>query len=579
MGIGVAADLALTMIDLSCRDWFEKLKAGRPPLPDDLPVDQDEAAAAVKIFCKLRLPDVPGQPLLGDVSAQWAKDFIAAIFGTVHLNQERTVILGRTVRKFFQLVPKKNSKTTNGAAIMLTALLRNRRPNADFLLVGPTQATAELAYDQAQGMINADPWLSKRFQSRDHIKTIEDRRNGSTLRVRSFDNKVMTGVKPVAVLVDELHELGKIPYAAKVMAQIEGGIIANPEGFVVIITTQSDDKPTGVFKSELEHARAVRDGVYQGGETLPMIYEFPLDVQADDKEPWHDPKLWPLVLPNLGRSVTIDRLLPKFREAREKGDEAFAIWASQHLNIQVDVAIKDDGWPGALFWDAAADATLTLDELIARAEVATVGFDGGGLDDLFGAAVVGREKVTRRWLIWNHAFAHPLVLERRKEIASTLKDFEAEKSLTFCDDPQDMAVAFAGIAAKVKGAGLLPKKNAVGFDPNNVGTIVEELALVDIEGEMLKRLLQGPALSPALWGLEYKLANKTLRHSGLGLMSWVVGNAKVEVRGNGNMITKQVSGRAKIDPFIATLCAAILMSWNPEAVGISVYRERGALVL
>ncbi len=48
-------------------------------------------------------------------------------------------------------------------------------------------------------------------------------------------------------------------------------------------------------------------------------------------------------------------------------------------------------------------------------------------------------------------------------------------------------------------------------------------------------------------------------------MNWVVGNAKVEVKGNGNMVTKQISGRAKIDPLIAMLCAAILMSWNPEA--------------
>ena len=68
------------------------------------------------------------------------------------------------------------------------------------------------------------------------------------------------------------------------------------------------------------------------------------------------------------------------------------------------------------------------------------------------------------------------------------------------------------------------------------------------------------------------------RQSGLDLMSWVVSNAKVEVKGNGNMVTKQVSGRAKIDPLIATFCAAILMSWNPDA-RLSVYRERGLLVL
>jgi phage terminase large subunit-like protein len=84
--------------------------------------------------------------------------------------------------KIFALVPKKNSKTTGGAAVALTALLMNERPNAELLLVGPTQEIAQLAFDQASGMIEADPdgYLQKRFLVRDHVKTIEDRLTGSS---------------------------------------------------------------------------------------------------------------------------------------------------------------------------------------------------------------------------------------------------------------------------------------------------------------------------------------------------------------------------------------------------------------
>lgn len=567
------------MLDLSCRDWFEKLKAGVPPLPDNLPIDEEEAAAAITVFEKLRLPDVPGKPLLRDVSARWARDFVGAIFGLVEMNEDRTIVVNRNVRKFFQLVPKKNSKTTNGAAIMMTALLRNRRPNAEFLLVGPTQATAELAYDQAAGMIAADPWLKKRFHTKDHQKTIEDRKNGAKLKIKSFDNKVMTGVKPVAVLVDELHELGKISYAQKVMTQIEGGIIANPEGFVVIITTQSDEPPAGVFKLELEHARAVRDGLYEGGETLPMLYEFPLTMQADEKKPWEDPKLWRLVLPNLGRSITIDRLLPKFRENKEKGLEPFKVWASQHLNVQIGVAISGDGWRGADYWAGRGDTSMTLENLLDRSEVVTFGGDGGGLDDLLSAAVIGREKGTRRWLLWNHAFAYEGVLEIRKDIASRLLDFKKEGSLTICKTAGDLMEQFAALFARVLASGKLPEKNAVGLDPNNVAAMIEALVEKGMTDAMLRRLLQGPALSPAWWGMEMKLADRTLLHAGLDLMGWCVGNAKVERRANGILITKQLAGSAKIDPLIAAGCAAILMSWNPEAKGPSVYETRGLLTV
>ncbi len=53
-------------------------------------------------------------------------------------------------------------------------------------------------------------------------------------------------------------------------------------------------------------------------------------------------------------------------------------------------------------------------------------------------------------------------------------------------------------------------------------------------------------------------------HGGQPLMAWCVGNARVEPRGNAILITKQASGRGKIDPLMALFNAVSLMSLNPE---------------
>lgn len=578
--------------DFSCPDWADRLRAGKSLLPD-LPLDLEEGERAVAIFNKLRLPDVPGQPTMGEAAGEWARDIVRAIFGSMVDGE-------RIVRKVTAVVPKKNAKTTNGAGIAMTALLMNERPRAEFVLVGPTQEIADTAFQQASGMIEADPYLKKRFLVQEHIKTIKDRVLKSKLKIKTFDMKVATGSKPVMVLIDELHLMGSVHFASRVIGQLLGGMIANPEAFAVIITTQSDEPPAGVFKTELDYARGVRDGRIKGGNTLPLIFEFPEAMQVDPAKPWRDPANWPMVLPNLGLSITIKRLIEEYAEAREKGEEEERRWASQHLNVQIGLALHTDRWRGADYWEGAADSTLTLESLLQRCEVAVAGIDGGGLDDLFALCIAGRERETKKWLYWFRAWAQPDVL-KRKEIAPRLLDFVDDGDLVMCNDnppevalpdldeaDEDVFVAppdFEGqdireiveLIQTVKDSGLLPEKGSIGLDPQGVGALVDALAGIGLEHPAVVGVTQGYKLASAVWSMERKLKRRTAVHGGTRMMNWCIGNAKVEQRGNAVIITKQAAGKAKIDPLIAGLNATKLLEANPMAKLPSVYQRRGIL--
>ncbi|HEY8593298.1 MAG TPA: terminase TerL endonuclease subunit [Sphingomicrobium sp.] len=498
------------------------------------------------------------------------RDLVAPLFGSIDADGVRHV------GEFLTLVPKKNIKTTGGAGIMLTALLAEDPKlsrNQQFHLYGPTQPIAELAFWQAVGMIRADPegYLQKRFHIREHLKSIKDLATDNELKVKTFDMKVSTGTIPKGVLVDELHILGSMHYAQRVIGQIRGGLITRRDSFLGFITTQSDEPPAGAFRAELMMARAIRDGrmTGKGARMLPLLYEFPEEVQTGDV--WREPRIWHQVNPNLNFSVTLDRLEADWEQAQEKGEEEVRRWASQHLNVEVGLALHSQRWRGADHWQAAAEPKTcgTLKQLLERCEVVVVCADGGGLDDLFGLCAGGREKGSKRWLYWQHAWALRDVLELRKEIAPKLLRFEKDGDLTLVDSAAEIIAGVVRIVEQVKASGLMPAKAAVGVDPFGIGAIVEALEDIGLEvGEPNYQVVpvgQGSKLSSAVWSMEWKLRDGMLAHSGSPLMNWCVGNAKAEQRGDAVLITKEAAGKAKIDPLIATFMVTKLLEANPEA--------------
>lgn len=559
----------------ACPDWFERLKDGRSLIPD-LPIDEEKAEKGLRIFERLRVPDIDDKPTLGEACGPWFKEIVRTIFGSVDDDGKRHVA------EIFALVGKKNSKTTYSGGLMLALLLANKVPRAEILFVGPTQEIADTAFQQAVGMIEEDEegYLQKRFHVQDHRKVIKDRVTKAFIKIKTFDMKVMTGSKPIIVLLDELHIMGAISYASRVIRQIRGALVRRKDSLFVIITTQSDEEPAGAFLTELEYARAVRDGrIVDHVRLLPILYEFPEAMQIDEDKPWMDSRNWPLVMPNLGRSLHLENMVADFETERRKGDEALQLWASQHLNVQVGLALHGERWRGVDYWLGAADRSITIDHLMDVCDVIVAGIDGGGLDDLLGLCLMGRHRETRKWLWWGRAWAQSDVLKLRTDIAERLRDFERDGDLVICKHSTQDLVDVASILETIWNSGLMPEKGAIGLDPQAVAALVDEITGRGIPDEALVAVSQGFRLSSAIWGAERKLKDGTMKHCGSRMLNWCAGNAKAQQSGNAVIITKAAAGKAKIDPIIAGFNAVSLLSRNPEAAGSSVYRERGLLAV
>lgn len=557
-------------------DWEERILKGLSLIPD-LPLFEAVADKALQIFKRLRVPDLPGNPTYGEVCEDWVFDFVQAVFGSYDPETKR-----RMISEFFLLIPKKNGKSSIAAAIIVTAAILNERPEAELILIAPTQKIANIAFKQARGIIRLDPDLGGAdgmgkeggiFLVQGHLKQITHQTTGATIMILSADGDVVTGSKAAFILVDETHVLASKVKAPDIFLELRGGLASRPEGFLLQITTQSKDRPTGQFEKELETARAVRDGKI-ALPVLAVLYELPQDMA--EKEAWRDPATWGLVNPNLGISVDVPFLRAAFAKAKEEGPEALALFASQHLNVQVGIGLKSGRWIGADYWPQAARDGIDLDYIIATSEVVVAGLDGGGLDDLLGLCVLGRHAETKAWMAWAKAWADRDVLTLRQKIAPELLALEEAGDLVLVDNIEDEAnPAIVELCARIRTAELFPEQDGIGMDPEGVGSIIDALVDAGFGIEDIRAVSQGYKLNGAIKTAPVKLKTGKMLHGGQRLMTWCVGNARAEARGNAVIVTKAESGSAKIDPLMAFFNAVQLMSWNPVAAGAKTYAYTG----
>ena len=540
----------------ACTDWEQKLRAGQSIIPR--PLFAQEAEAGLAVLRELKIVDAPGSPTIGESCAEWVFDFAGAIFGAYDYTTGR-----RMISEYMLCIPKKNSKSTIAAGIMLTALIRNWRMSAEFIILAPTKEIADNSFKPAADMVKHDEELRDLMHVQPHLRTITNRQTGATLKVVAADGDTVGGKKAVGVLIDEAWLFGKNVKAPDIIREATGGLASRPEGFVIWLTTQSNEPPAGVFREKLKYSRAVRDGRIDDNQFLPVIYEFPQDMIKNGEarliENFH------LVNPNMGFSVDEAFLRRSFKMAEEAGEEELRGFLAKHANIEVGLALLSERWAGADFWEIQGKRPgLSFDDLLRMCEVIDIGIDGGGLDDLLGFAAIGRHRNTREWLLWNHAWAHPSVLTRRQTVAANFHDFAKDHNLTLVEQIGQDVEQVASLVARVEQSGLLDK---VGLDPAGIGAILDALVEAGVPEEKVIGISQGWKLGGAIKTAERKLAEGGLIHGGQPMMAWCCGNAKVEPRGNSILITKQASGSAKIDPLMATFNAVTLLSLNPEGRG------------
>ena len=249
----------------ACPDWRERIVAGQSLLPCP-PLFPQEAEDALAVFRALPIVDVMGKPSFGDISRDWVYDLPSAVFGAYNPDTGR-----REINTFFELISKKNTKSTRAAGIMITELIRNQRFSAEFNILAPTLEVAKNSAEPAMDMVAEHPELRRILKPITHQRMIEHRETGAFLKIVAADSETVSGKKTTGLLIDELWLFGKRANAKNMLREAMGGLASRPEGFVIALTTQSDEPPAGVMLDWLKRFRDIRDGSLVNPRALGIL--------------------------------------------------------------------------------------------------------------------------------------------------------------------------------------------------------------------------------------------------------------------------------------------------------------------
>jgi phage terminase large subunit-like protein len=299
------------------------------------------ACGFIQDLCRNTIGPSAGQYI---VLRPWQHEILHGLFDKAGQPSHRYAYIG---------LPRKNGKSTLGAALAIYALVAMGEPGAQVYSCAGDRKQASIVFDEAKRMVRAEPELAELIRvQRWHLEGP----NNSIYRVLSADAELQQGLNPSFVIFDEVHvQPNRDLWDAMVL-----GMGARKNPMIVGITTAGFDKTTLAWDL---YERGKRGELY-------FWWKEPADRNAD----WLDPKVWAEANPAFGdflfaESVTEDAKITPEASFRRYHLNQWTSTYSSWFPHGAWAAIEDKGRP----FDPARDFIAFLDGSWANDSTGIVG--------------------------------------------------------------------------------------------------------------------------------------------------------------------------------------------------------------
>jgi phage terminase large subunit-like protein len=251
-------------------------------------------------FCRRFLVHVKGpktgQPL--ELAPWQIKRVVRPLFDTV-LPDKR-----RQYRVCYLTCPRKQGKSTLGAAIALYLLYADGEGGAEIISAASSADQAAIIFDTASSMVQRSPAL--RDMTMIYRRELRVPSLGASYRVISAEAGTAHGLNLHGAVIDELHVWPERELYDALMTSTGGR--SQP---LVFIATTAGDNEHSICAEVHRHAEQVRDGVVEDPQLLPVIYAAPDDAD------WTDENVWRACNPALGDFRSWEEMRAFARQAKD----------------------------------------------------------------------------------------------------------------------------------------------------------------------------------------------------------------------------------------------------------------------
>ena len=444
----------------------------------------------------------------------------------------------RRYREALVYVPRKNSKTTMAAALVLLVLFTDGEPGAEIYSAAAEREQARLCFEITQGMIRQ----SKEMVGQCQLFKYSTVRGMSSYKAISAEAGSKHGYNAHLLVNDELHAQRTPDLTEALMT----GMGSRRQPLVVHLTTADYEREGSICNTKHDYAHKVMSGVIEDSSFLPVVYEATRD---DD---WTSEETWKKANPNYGISVSKEYIARECKRAQDS--PAYEnTFKRLLLNIRTEQAER---WLQLEKWDACdvlrMPAMRRLHEDSLRGRRCYGGLDLSTTTDLSCLALVFPDDngesfgvLLKTWVPNDGA----RVREKRDQVPYMQWIREGWIVAT----PGEV-VDYGFLRYAIVEAAELYDMQEIAYDPWNATQLCQQLTDED-RLPMIEHRQGMVSMAAPTKEFERLVIGGHLRHGGNPVLRWAASNVVVESDAAGNYKPTKKKSTERIDPVVATIMA------------------------